>query len=130
MKRRIWILILACIALTAVSCLNKSKQNTPEEAAELFAKAFYTADFTHLYQYTTKKSDVVVKQLQSSMKQNPERAEEMKNSKVEFVSTSVESQTDSTCTCLCKVILNDQPRTDKWDLIKEDDQWKVTLVMP
>ena len=130
MKRSIWIFALACAVLMTVSCLNKAKKNTPEVATEQFAKAFYTGDFTHQYQYTTKKSDIVVKQLQNSMKDSPERLEEMKNNKVEFVSTSVENLTDSTCTCACKVILNGQPRTDKWDLVKEDDLWKVTLVMP
>ena len=27
-------------------------------------------------------------------------------------------------------LLNDQPRQDTWNLIKEEDKWKVTLVMP
>jgi hypothetical protein len=130
MKRGFWILMLACAFLMTLSCQNKAKKNTPEAATELFAKAFYTADFAHLYQYTTKKSDAVIQQLQNGMKDNPERVEEMKNTKVEFVSTSVDNLTDSTCTCTCKVLLNSQPREDVWDLIKEDGQWKVTLVLP
>ena len=44
--------------------------------------------------------------------------------------TSVNNLTDSTCTCVCKITLNGQPREDTWDLIKEDGQWKVTLIMP
>ena len=122
--------MLACAVLTTVSCQNKAKKNTPEAATEQFAKAFYTADFPHMYQYSTKKSDLVIQQLQNAMKDNTEHLEEMKNAKVEFVSTSVESRTDSTCTCATKVILNDQPRTDKWDLLKENGEWKVTLIMP
>ena len=130
MKRRFWILILACAVLATVSCQNKAKKNTPEVAAEQFAKAFYAADFPHMYQYSTKKSDIVIQQLQNSMKDNTERLDEMKNTKVEFVSTSVESRTDSTCICVCKVTLNGQPRTDKWELLKENGEWKVTLIMP
>ena len=130
MKRGFWILMLVCAVLTTVSCQNKAKKNTPEAATEQFAKAFYTADFPHMYEYSTKKSDIVIQQLQNAMKENPEHLEEVKNNQVEFVSTSVENQTDSTCTCACKVMLNDQPRTDKWDLLKEDGQWKVTLIMP
>ena len=130
MKRGFWILMMVCAVLTTVSCQNKAKKNTPEAVTEQFAKAFYTADFPHMYQYTTKKSDIIVQQLQNSMKDNTERTEEMKNSQLEFVSTSVDNLTDSTCTCICKVIINGQPRQDQWDLLKEDDIWKVTLVLP
>jgi hypothetical protein len=83
-----------------------------------------------MYQYTTKKSDVVVQQIQIGMKNNPERLEEMKNTQVAFVSTSVDNLTDSTASCTCKVTLNGEPRQDRWDLLKENDEWKVTLVMP
>ena len=122
--------MMVCAVLTTVSCQNKAKKNTPEAATEQFAKAFYTADFTHMYQYTTKKSDIVIKQLQNGMKDNTERLEEMKKAKVEFVSTSVNNLTDSTCSCECKILLNGQPRQNQWDLLKEDDLWKVTLVLP
>ena len=73
---------------------------------------------------------MIIKNAQNGMKSNPAHLEEMKNNKVEFVSTSVDDLTDSTATCTCKVILNDQPRQDTWNLIKEEDKWKVTLVMP
>ena len=122
--------MLACAFLMTVSCQNKAKKNTPEAAVELFEKAFHTADFAHMFQYTTKKSDIVVQQVQNGVKDNTERIEEMKSTKVEFVSTSVDNLTDSNCTCTCKVLLNGQPREDTWDLIKEDGQWKVTLVLP
>jgi hypothetical protein len=130
MKRGFWILMLACAVLMTVSCQNKAKNNTPEVVAEQFVKAFYTADFPHLYQYSTKKSDLIIQQLQNSKKDEPERLEAMKNTKVEFVSTSVDDLTDSTCTCTCKIIVDGQPREDKWDLIKEDDLWKVSMVIP
>lgn len=130
MKRRFWILLLVCACLMAVCCQSGKKKNTPEAVAESFAKAFYTADFTHMYQYTTKKSQIVIKTLQNGMKDQTEKLEEMKNTKVEFVSTSVDDLTDSTATCTCKVILNDRPREDHWDVIKENNEWKVTLVLP
>ena len=130
MKRGFWILMLACSVMMTVSCQNKAKQNTPEAAAELFEKAFQTADFTHMYQYSTKKSDIVIQHLQNGVKDNTEQIEEMKKTKVEFVSTSVNNLTDSTCSCTCKILLNGQPHEDTWDLIKEDGQWKVTLIMP
>ena len=122
--------MLACAFLMTVSCQNKAKKNTPEAVTESFAKAFYTADFTHMYQYATKKSQIVIKTLQNGMKNQTEKLEEMKNTKVEFVSTSVDSQTDSTASCTCKVMLNDNPTESHWDLLKEKDEWKVTLVMP
>ena len=129
MKRNYWFLILACFGLLMLSCHNSHK-DTPEATTEAFAKAFYTADFTHQYQYSDKKSHAVIKSIQNGLKEYPARMEEMKNNKVEFVSTSVDDLTDSTCTCTCKVILNDQPRQDSWNLVKEEDKWKVTLVMP
>lgn len=122
--------MLACVCFLGFSCQNSKKKNTPEAVTEQFVKAFYTADFTHMYQYTTKKSDVVVKTLQNGMKDQTERLEAMKKSQVEFVETVVDSQTDSTATVSCSITLDGQPRTDKWDLLKEDDLWKVTLVMP
>lgn len=122
--------MLACVCFLGFSCQNSKKKNTPEAVAEQFAKAFYTADFTHMYQYSTKKSDIVVKTLQNGMKDQTERLEAMKKSQVEFVETTVDEQTDSTATVTCNVNLDGQPRTDKWDLLKEDNQWKVTLVMP
>ncbi len=130
MKRSFWIMLLACVCFLGFSCQNSKKKNTPEAVAEQFAKAFYTADFTHMYQYSTKKSDIVVKTLQNGMKDQTERLEAMKKSQVEFVETTVDEQTDSTATVTCNVNLDGQPRTDKWDLLKEDNQWKVTLVMP
>ena len=122
--------MLACVCFLGFSCQNSKKKNTPEAVTEQFAKAFYTADFTHMYQYSTKKSDIVVKTLQNGMKDQSERLEAMKKSQVEFVETTVDAQTDSTATVTCHVTLDGQPQTDKWDLLKEDDQWKVTLVMP
>ena len=129
MKRKFWFFVWLSFGLLLLSCHNGQK-DTPEAATEAFTKAFYTADFTHQYQYSGKKSHVIIKNAQNGMKSNPAHLEEMKNNKVEFVSTSVDDLTDSTATCTCKVILNDQPRQDTWNLIKEEDKWKVTLVMP
>ena len=53
----------------------------------------------------------------------------MKNSKVELVEVKVIEQTDSTALCGCEVKINEQPRSDRWDLVKEDNEWKVTLVV-
>ncbi len=128
MKRKSWILVLACVCLVGMSCQN-NKKNTPEAVTEAFAKAFYTADFAHLYQYTTKKSQPVVQTIQNGMKGNEARLEEMKNSKVELVEVKVIEQTDSTALCGCEVKINEQPRSDRWDLVKEDNEWKVTLVV-
>jgi hypothetical protein len=130
MKRRNWILLLVCVSLLAVSCQVGKKKNTPEVVTETFAKAFYTADFTHMYEYTTKKSHIVIKTMQNGMKHQPEKLEELKNNQVVFVSTSVDNLTDSTASCTTKVTINEKPRQDSWDLIKENDEWKVTLVMP
>jgi len=122
--------MLVCALLMTVACQNSAKKNTPEAATEKFAKAFYTADFSHMYQYTTKKSDIVVQQLQNGMKSNSARMEEMQKTKVEFVETKVVEQTDSTATCSCAVNVNGEQRNDKWDLQKEEGEWKVTLVLP
>lgn len=130
MNRKFWILLLVCACFLGSACQLGKKKNTPEAVTEAFAKAFYTADFTHMYQYTTKKSQPVVKTIQNGMKDQTERLEKMKNENVQFVSTTVNNLTDSACTCTCKVILNEGTREDTWDLIKENDQWKVTLVMP
>lgn len=129
MKRKCWIFVLACVGLLLLSCHNGQK-DTPEAATENFAKAFYTADFTHMYQYTSKKSHVIVKTLQNGMKENTARLDEMKNNKVEIVETKVVSQTDTSATCTCQVLINSVPRQDSWDLVREDEIWKVTLVMP
>ena len=130
MKRRNWILLLVCVCLLAVGCQGGKKKNTPEVVSETFAKAFYTADFTHMYEYTTKKSHVVIKTMQNGMKHQPEKLEELKNNQVVFDEITVESSTDSTATCITKVKINDRPRQDSWDLLKENDEWKVTLVLP
>ncbi len=122
--------MLACAVLMTVSCQNKSKKNTPEVVTEQFTKAFLTGDFTHQYQYSTKKSDVLIKQAQTAMKNDTERLEKMKVREVQFVSTSVDNQTDSTATCTCKALVDGEPRETTWDLIKEDGEWKVSLVMP
>ena len=130
MKRRIWILLLAGVCMLGLSCQNNKKKNTPEAVTESFAKAFYTADFPHMYEYTTKKSQAAVKTMQNAMKDQQEKLEELKNNKVVFVSTTVNNLTDSTASCTTKVTLNDVPREDHWDLLNENDEWKVTLVLP
>ena len=123
-------MLLACVCLTTVCCQNSKKKNTPEAVTEAFAKSFYTADFTHMYQYTTKKSHIVIQNLQKAMNGQPERLEKMNKQQVVFVETKMEAQTDSTASCFCHVTIDGQPRTDKWDLLKEEDEWKVTLVLP
>ena len=130
MKRGIWIIAAVCALMMNVACLNGAKKNTPETVTEQFSKAFYTADITHQYQYSTKKSDFAIKQLKKAMKYNPERVKEMQDSKVEIQEVKVLEQTDSTATCVCVAKVNGQPRSDKWELLKEDGEWKVTLVMP
>ena len=130
MKRKNWILLLVSVCLLAVCCQGGKKKNTPEVVSEAFAKAFYTADFTHMYEYASKNSHIVIKTLQNGTKHEPEKLEELKNNQVVFVSTSVDNLTDSTASCTTKVTINDRPRQDTWELIKENDEWKVTLVMP
>lgn len=127
MKRSFWILFMACVCLSLSACQNK-KKNTPEAVAEQFAKAFYTADFTHMYQYSSKKTQVVIQNLQSAMKEHADRQEEMSKQKVVFVNTTVDSQTDSTAMCTCKVTIDERPRTDVWELVKENGDWKVTMI--
>lgn len=127
MKLRIWTFLLACACLLLLACQN-NKKNTPEAVAEQFAKAFYTADFTHMYQYSTKKSQIVIQNLQNAMKEHADKQEEMSKQKVEFVSTTVESQTDSTAMCTCEVTIDERPRTDVWELIKENGEWKVSMI--
>ena len=130
MKRKNWIFLLACVCLLAVCCQGGKKKNTPEVVSEAFAKAFYTADFTHMYEYTTKKSHIVIQTMQNGMKHQPEKLEELKNNQVVFDEVTVEASTDSTATCITQVKINDRARQDSWDLLKENDEWKVTLVLP
>lgn len=127
MKFRIWVLLLACACLVMPACQNK-KKNTPEAVAEQFAKAFYTADFTHMYQYSTKKTQVVIQNLQNAMKEHADKQEEMSKQTVVFVNTTVDSQTDSTAMCTCKVTIDEKPRTDVWELVKENGDWKVSMI--
>jgi len=130
MKRVLWILLLACTGLMTVSCQNGEKENTPEAATERFIKAYYTGDFAHQYEYTTKKSDIVIQQIQNGMQNNKELLEKIQKCDVAILDTKILEQTDSTATCACQFTINDEPRTDKWNLIKEEDLWKVTMVMP
>ena len=112
------------------ACQNGKKKNTPEAVTEAFAKAFYTGDFTHMYQYSSKKSQIVVKTIQDGMKDQTERLEAMHNSKVEFESITVDDLTDSTATSTSNALIDGKPLTGNWNLVKENDLWKVTLVMP
>lgn len=130
MKQRYWIILLACVCMLGCACQNGKKKNTPEAVTEAFAKAFYTGDFTHMYQYSSKKSQIVVKTIQDGMKDQTERLEAMHNSKVEFESITVDDLTDSTATSTSNALIDGKPLTGNWNLVKENDLWKVTLVMP
>jgi excinuclease UvrABC nuclease subunit len=130
MKKRFWILFLVCACLLMGACQNGKNKNTPEATTEAFLKAFYTADFTHMYQVTTKKSQVVIKQLQEGMKDRPEQLEAMRARKIEFVETKVVSQTDSTAVCASKFKVDGNNQQAEWELLKENDLWKVTMVLP
>ncbi len=129
MKHKSWIFLLAFAGLLLFSCHNKNK-NTPESAAEQFEKAFVTADFPHLYEFASKKSQILVKTMQNNMKNRPEKQEEMSKNEVEILGVEIVEQSDSTAKCICNIKLNGQTRKDTWDLVKEDNLWKVTLVMP
>ena len=128
MKKRFWILFLACACLLMAGCENNKKKNTPEAVTEAFAKAFYTADFTHMYQYSTKKSHIVIQHLQNGMKGHPEIQEEMSKKEIAIVEITVDDQSDSTAICTGNVTIDGKPRTDVWELQKEDGEWKVTMV--
>ncbi|MBR4648196.1 MAG: DUF4878 domain-containing protein [Bacteroidales bacterium] len=130
MKKRFWILFLACACLMMGACQNSKKKNTPEAVTESFLKAFYTADFTHMYQVTTKKSQVVIKQLQESMKDRPEQLETMRKREIEFTETKIVNQTDSTAACASTFKVDGEDKQAEWDLVKENDEWKVTMVIP
>ena len=124
MKKRFWILFLVC------ACQNSKKKNTPEAVTESFLKAFYTADFTHMYQFTTKKSEVIIKALQDGMKDRPEQLETMRARKLEFEETKIVSQTDSTAVCASTFKVDGEQQQAEWELLKENDEWKVTMVLP
>ena len=130
MKKRFWILFLACACLVMGACQNSKKKNTPEAVTEAFLKAFYTADFTHMYQVTTKKSQVVIKALQDGMKDRPEQLETMRARKVEFEETKIVTQTDSTAVCSSTFKVEGKDMQAEWELLKENDEWKVTMVLP
>ena len=130
MKRSLWILLLACVCMLGCACQNGKKKNTPEAVTEAFAKAFYKADFSQMYQYSTKKSQIVIKTIQDGMQDRTERLEAMHNATVEFESITVEDLTDSTATSTTNALIDGKPLTGKWDLVKENGQWKVTMVMP
>ena len=130
MKKRFWILFLACACLMMGACQNSKKKKTPEAVTESFLKAFYTADFTHMYQVTTKKSQVVIKQLQESMKDRPEQLETMRKREIEFTETKIVNQTDSTAACASTFKVDGEDKQAEWELVKENDEWKVTMVIP
>ena len=129
-NRRFWIILLACACVMFSACQNNKKKNTPEAVTEAFVKAFYTADFTNMYEYSTKQSQIVIKSLQNSMKEQPSRLEEMKKREIAFVDTKISLQTDSTAMCDCSFTVDGQSRDSQWELMKENDKWKVTLVLP
>ncbi len=130
MRKRFWILFLVCACLMIGSCQNSKKKNTPEAVTESFLKAFYTADFTHMYQVTTKKSHQVIKQLQAGMKDRPEQLELMRKRKIEFTETKIVSQTDSTAMCASTFKVDGEDKQAEWELLKENEEWKVTMVLP
>ena len=121
---------MACACVMFTACQNNKKKNTPEAVTEAFVKAFYTADFTNMYEYSTKQSQIVVKTLQSSMKDQQARLEEMNKREVEFVETKVTMQTDSTALCDCSFKVDGQTKKSQWELMKENEEWKVTMVLP
>lgn len=83
-----------------------------------------------MYQYANKKSQIVIKTMQDGMRDQTERLDVMHNAKVEFESITVEDLTDSTATSITHTLIDGKPLTGRWDLVKEDDLWKVTMVMP
>ena len=83
-----------------------------------------------MYQVTTKKSQVVIKQLQESMKDRPEQLETMRKREIEFTETKIVNQTDSTAACASTFKVDGEDKQAEWDLVKENDEWKVTMVIP
>ena len=83
-----------------------------------------------MYKYANKKSQIVIKTMQDGMKDQTDLLDAMHNAKVEFESITVDDLTDSTAMSTTHTLIDGKPLTGKWDLVKEDDQWKVTMVMP
>ena len=121
---------MVCACLMMGACQDNKKKNTPEAVTESFLKAFLTADFSHLYQFTTKKSAVMIKTIQAGMKDRPEQVEAMRGRKIEFVETKIITQTDSTAVCASTFKVDGVSQQAEWELLKENDEWKVTMVLP
>ena len=121
---------MVCACLMMGSCQNSKKKNSPEAVTESFLKAFYTADFTHMYQCTTKKSQVMIKALQEGMKDRTEQLETMRKRKIEFIETKIVTQTDSTAVCSSTFKLDGEEKHAEWELLRENDEWRVTMVLP
>lgn len=125
MKNLVTLLLIGILFLS-FSCQDKQKENTPEFVTEKFVKAFNTGDFPKMFQYSTKKSDILIKDMQT--RKNSEEIEIIKSREIEIAGTTIESQTDSTATCVCEFTVNKKPAKQTWQLVKENGEWRVALV--
>lgn len=125
MKKSVTLLLIGILFLS-FSCQNKQKENTPESVTENFVKAFSTGDFPKMFQYSTKKSDILIKDMQT--RKNSEEIEQIKSRTIEIIGTTVENQTDSTATCVCEFTINKEPKKQIWEVKKENGEWRVALV--
>ena len=64
------------------------------------------------------------------MKDRPEQLETMRNRKIEFTETKIVNQTDSTAVCASTFKVDGKDTQAEWELLKENDEWKVTMVIP
>ena len=129
------LLLLIFIGFAFLSCDDKKSNLTPSGVTEAFVKAFNTADFQNMYNYSSKKSHILIDNL--AEQRTEKEFEVIRGRKIAIDSTVISQQTDSTATCICYFRVKELNNKDnwmiarqEWSLAKESGDWKVLLVRP
>ncbi len=115
-------------AIVCISCDSKTDiYKSPEKVTEKFIVAFYTADFENMYKLSVPHTQPLIRNLQKSMRNNPERLKTMNANHVEVQNIKCEYINDTLAMCSCQFTCENQPKKTSYRAKKMDGKWLVDI---
>lgn len=127
--KNIKIIVLAVIvAFGCISCKSKTDvYKSPEKVTEVFVKAFVTADFDNMYKYSVPSNAVIIRNIQKTMRNYPEKLAELQKNEVEVQNVTAKQINDTLAICKCNFKLKDGAHNSEYRVKKMDGKWLVDM---
>ncbi|MDL2296959.1 DUF4878 domain-containing protein [Bacteroidales bacterium OttesenSCG-928-E04] len=121
MRRALHISLLFILSVFFISC----EKETPEAVVANYTQHWYKGELDAAKRYLVPDQRELVDKIASL--RTAEELKKLKENKIEMEIQSMQQLTDSTIAVRCRVLINDNPQTNHYHLIKIKDRWYVDI---